>query len=136
MKVTPNFTNIYDFINADEIAQGLAPFHPESMALMASKLMIKRLQDLLKANTSFAFETTASGRNYIKYLTEARGNGYKIHLMYLWLNNENLAVERVAKRVAQGGHHIPEEIIRKRYKLGMINIIKYYLPLASVRYFI
>lgn len=130
LSVFPSFTEVYEFINADEIARGLAPLHPESMALMASKLMIKRLQDLLKAEKSFAFETTASGRNYIKYLNEAREKKYEIHLMYLWLNNDNLAVERVAKRVAQGGHHIPEETIRKRYSLGIINIIKYYLPLA------
>lgn len=80
---------------------------------------------------SFAFETTASGRNYIKYLKEARRKRYEINLIYLWLDDEDLAVKRVAKRVAQGGHHVPEAIIRRRYKLGITNIFKYYLPIVD-----
>lgn len=127
----PDLVNIYEFINADEIARGLAPLHPESMALTASKLMVMRLRELLKANKSFAFETTASGKNYIKYLKEAQNRGYEINLVYLWLENEDLAVNRVAQRVANGGHHIPEEVIRRRYKLGITNIIRHYLPIAN-----
>lgn len=122
---------IDEFINADEIAWGLAPFHPESVYLVASKLMIQRLRGLLDNNKSFAFETTASGTNYIKYLKEARRRGYQIHLMYLWLSSPDLAVRRVAYRVAQGGHHIPEETIRRRYYSGLRNLINLYLPLAD-----
>src|SRR5436189_4742062 len=85
LSLLPDMIGIYEFINADEIARGLAPFHPESMALTASKLMVMRLRELLKANRSFAFETTASGRNYIKYLKEARDNQYEVNLIYLWL---------------------------------------------------
>lgn len=131
LSLLPNFINIYEFINADEIARGLAPFHPESMALVASKLMISRIQNLLKAHKSFAFETTASGKNYIKHLNEARNCGYEINLMYLWLIDEDLAVKRVAQRVTQGGHFVPEDTIRRRYKLGIKNIMEYYLPLAD-----
>lgn len=74
---------IDEFLNADEIAKGLAPLHPESVALTASKLMLKRLRELLNANKNFAFETTGSGTNYIKHLKEAQAKGYQVHLMFL-----------------------------------------------------
>lgn len=127
----PNSTVLYEFINADEIARGLAPMHPESMSLTASKLMIKRLRELLVANNSFAFETTASGTNYLKYLKEAQINGYEVHLIFLWLSSPELAVKRVARRVSQGGHHIPEETIRRRYYAGIKNLVRHYLPLSN-----
>jgi len=122
---------IYEFINADEIAHGLAPMHPESISLTASKLMLKRLKELLDVSKSFAFETTGSGTNYIKHLKEAQAKGYEVHLMFLWLPSADLAVKRVAKRVEQGGHHIPEDTIRRRYYAGLKNLIKHYLPLCD-----
>lgn len=122
---------IDEFLNADEIARGLAPLHPESMSLTASKLMLKRLKELLDANKTFAFETTAAGTNYIKHLKEAQAKNYEVHLMFLWLPNPDLAVKRVAKRVQQGGHHIPENIVRRRYYLGIKNLIIHYLPLVD-----
>ena len=122
---------IDEFINADEIARGLAPLHPESMSLTASKLMLKRLKELLDANKSFAFETTGSGTNYIKHLKEAQAKGYEVHLMFLWLPSADLAVKRVAKRVKQGGHHIPEDTIRRRYYAGLKNLVKHYFPLVD-----
>lgn len=127
----PNLLKIYEFINADEIAKGLSPLHPESMHLTASKLMIKRLRALLTQNNSFAFETTASGTNYIKYLKEAKEKGYQIGLLFLWLSSPELAIKRVMQRVAQGGHYIPKETIVRRYHLGLKNLIKYYLPIAD-----
>lgn len=122
---------IDEFLNADEIARGLAPLHPESMSLTASKLMLKRLKELLDANKTFAFETTGAGTNYIKHLKEAQAKDYEVHLMFLWLPSPDLAVKRVAKRVEQGGHHIPEETVRRRYYLGIKNLIIHYLPLVD-----
>lgn len=130
LSVQPDLLSIYEFINADEIARGLSPLHPESMALTASKLMIQRLRSLLEAKKNFAFETTAAGTNYIKYLKEATKTGYTISLVYLWLSSAELAVQRVAHRVAEGGHHVPEEIIKRRYKLGLKNLLAHYLPIA------
>ncbi len=93
--------------------------------------MIKRFRDLLIAKKSFAFETTASGINYLKHLKEARNYGYEVNLFFLWLSSEDLAIKRVAHRVAQGGHSIPEETIRRRYKSGIKNMVKFYLPIAD-----
>ncbi|HSX38344.1 MAG TPA: AAA family ATPase [Chlamydiales bacterium] len=122
---------LYEFINADEIARGLAPKHPESMALTASKLMIKRLKELLEAKKNFVFETTASGTNYIKYLNAAKIEGYELSLTFLWLSAPEEAVRRVAQRVQQGGHNIPEASIIRRYYSGIKNIITKYLPLVD-----
>lgn len=122
---------VYEFLNADEIARGLAPLNPESVPLAASKLMIKRFRELLNFNKSFAFETTASGKNYIKHLKEARVKEYEIHLMFLWLSSPELAIKRVSERVKQGGHNIPEETIRNRYFSGIKNLFQHYLSLAD-----
>lgn len=122
---------IDEFINADDIARGLAPLHPESMALTASKLLLKRLKELLEAKKNFAFETTGAGTNYIRHLKQAQEIGYEIYLLFLWLPSPDLAIERVATRVKQGGHNIPEDMIRRRYFAGIKNLVKHYLPLAN-----
>ncbi len=124
-------TMFYEFINSDEIARGLAPLHPESMALTASKLMLKRLKGLLETNKSFAFETTASGLNYVKHLKAAKSKGYEVGLAFLWLSSPQQALKRVFQRVKQGGHHVPEEAIVRRYYAGLNNFLIHYLPLAD-----
>src|SRR6185503_997033 len=131
MSLISNIVMLDEFINADEIARGLAPMHPESMSLTASKLMLKRLRELIGSNKNFAFETTGSGTNYIKHLKEAQINGYEVNLMFLWLSSPDLATERVACRVKQGGHHVPEDTIRRRYYSGMKNLIHHYLPIVD-----
>lgn len=123
--------DIYEFINADEIARGLAPLHPESMALTASKLMIERLRDLLANGKNFAFETTASGTNYVKHLQLAKKEDYEVHLVFLWLSSPQQAIRRVAQRVKQGGHNVTEDTIVRRYFTGLKNFLTLYLPLAD-----
>jgi len=81
--------------------------------------MLKRFRELLDTNKTFAFETTGAGTNYIKHLKEAQEKNYEIHLMFLWLASPDLAVKRVAKRVEQGGHNIPQDTIRRRYYAGI-----------------
>ncbi len=122
---------IDEFINADEIARGLAPLHPESVSLTASKLLLKRLKELLEAKKNFAFETTGAGTNYIKYLKQAQEIGYETFLIFLWLPSSEFAIKRVANRVKQGGHDIPKDTIRRRYFAGLKNLVKYYLPLVD-----
>lgn len=122
---------LFEFINADEIARGLAPLHPETMAITASKLMLKRFLQLLDEGKSFAFETTGAAKIYLKYLKVAKKKGYHVHLTYLWLENEEMAVDRVLSRVKQGGHFVAESVIRRRYRNGLRNIFQEYLNVAD-----
>ena len=131
-RLIPDLPMLYEFINADEIAKGLAPLHPETMALTASKLMIKRLRELLDANKSFAFETTAAGTNYIKHIKEAKAHGYQVSLVFLWVASPHQAIQRVAKRVSQGGHYISPETVERRYYAGLKNLLHHYLPLVDI----
>ena len=130
-RLVPDLPILYEFINADEIARGLAPLHPETVAISASKLMITRLRELLEAKKSFAFETTAAGTNYLKYLREAKERGYQVGLVFLWVSSPAQAIERVRNRVIHGGHHVPDETVRRRYYAGIKNLLRHYLPLAD-----
>ena len=120
-----------DFLNADEIARGLSPLHPSTVNRQAGELMIKRFHYFLNNGMNFVFETTAAGVSYASHLKKAKENGYHIHITYLWLSSVEQAIKRVALRVKQGGHNIPEEDIRRRYFRGIKNLIGLYLPLAN-----
>jgi predicted ABC-type ATPase len=93
--------------------------------------MITRLKELLETRKSFAFETTAAGTNYIKYLREAKERGYQVGLVFLWVSSPAQAIERVRNRVILGGHHVPPETVRRRYYAGLKNLLEHYLPLAD-----
>ncbi len=117
----PYEANCPDFINADLIAAGLSPFRPELVALRAGRLMLEEIHAKVRNNKSFAFETTLSGRTYVKLLRECRNNGYHILLVFLSLPSADMAVARVAARVTQGGHNVPENDIRRRFAAGLRN---------------
>jgi predicted ABC-type ATPase len=121
--VLPEILDCKEFINADEIARGLSPFQPEKVAIHAGRIMLQRIDELLNLKVDFAIETTLTTKSYANTIEAAKQNGYEITLLYFWLNNVELAIERVKKRVADGGHDIPEETIRRRYKKGMYNLI-------------
>ena len=114
------------FINADLIAAGLAPFNPESAGLRAGRLMLEEIDACVGAGSSFAFETTLSGLSYLRKITIWQGLGYQVKLWFLSLPNDDVAVSRVAVRVAQGGHNIPEPVIRRRFKAGLANFHERY----------
>lgn len=114
------------FINADLIAAGLAPFNPETASFKAGRLMLEEIDECVDAGESFAFETTLSGLVYLKKIAVWQAMGYQVKLWFLSLPNEDIAVSRVALRVAQGGHNIPEDVIRRRFKAGLENFYKYY----------
>ncbi len=120
-----------EFLNADEIARGLSPLRPESVNREAGKLMIKRFHSCIRENRSFIFESTASGLSYAMHLENAKKKGYEVNLLFLWLLNHDQAVKRVAQRVKQGGHNIPEEDIIRRYYRGLTNLITRYLPISD-----
>lgn len=107
-----------EFVNADEIAKGLSPFQPETVAFEAGRIMLNRIRELLKAKVDFAFETTLSTRSYRSLIKEAKKGGYTISLIFFWLESVGLAKERVNDRVRKGGHNIPDDIIERRYIRG------------------
>jgi predicted ABC-type ATPase len=119
------------FVNADLIAAGIAPFAPEAASLQAGRLMLQELARHFAARTSFAFETTLSGRGYLHLIKEWQKAGYRVKLIFLQLANADEAVARVAQRVKQGGHHIPEDVIRRRHIAGKENFLKLYAPLVD-----
>lgn len=124
--VLPKILNCKEFINADEIAKGLSPFQPETVAIEAGRIMLHRIDELLKRKVDFAIETTLSTRSYINTIKIAHENGYVVTLLYFWLSSPELAIERVKERVASGGHHIPTDVINRRYKKGIENFFKLY----------
>jgi len=130
-QILPYFLNVYEYLNADEIAAGLSPFRPESVAIQAGKLMLRRLNYFVEHQTDFAFETTLSGLNYIRFLKKCQTQNYQINLIYFWLHSPDLAIARVRQRVASGGHNIPEETIIRRYYRGQKNLIQSYLALCQ-----
>lgn len=119
------------FINADLIAAGLAPFAPETAAIHAGRLMLEEIHRHAEARRSFAFETTLSGRGYARLIKQWQDRGYRIKLIFLTLNSVDEAISRVEKRVVQGGHHIPEETIRRRYAVGIKNFHEVYAPIVN-----
>jgi len=127
----PNEANCPTFINADLIAAGLAPFAPESASIKAARLMLNEIKANVKAGNSFAFETTLSGKAYAKDIVEWKKLGYHITLFFLSLADVDVAINRVAYRVANGGHNIPEATIRRRFKAGLNNFHQLYKPLAD-----
>ncbi|MFN0020998.1 MAG: zeta toxin family protein [Pirellulaceae bacterium] len=119
------------FVNADIIAQGLAGFDPESAAWEASKIMLGRLDELAEKRQDFAFETTLAARSYVPRIEKWRSEGYVFQLYYFWLPTADLSVERVALRVSRGGHHVPEETVRRRYRQSLRNLFQLFIPLAD-----
>ena len=130
-KFLPDFVRCREFLNADLIASGLSPFAPETQNLRAGRLLLGRIRELVAAGKGFGFETTLSGRTYVRLLKSIKEEGYRVVLIYLWLPEADLAVERVGVRVRQGGHNVPEADIRRRYKSGLDNLFRLYLPLAD-----
>ena len=120
-----------NFINADLIAQGLSPFQPDKMTIEAGRLMIKQINDRVRKNDSFAFETTLSGKGYAKKIERWKNQGYEIVLYYLKLPSVEFAIERVKLRVSKGGHNVPLRDIIRRFERSWNNFIEVYMPLAD-----
>src|SRR5712692_788054 len=117
----PNEADCPVFVNADLIAAGLAPFSPEAAAFRAGRLMLEEIKNHVRRQESFAFETTLSGLMYARLIPTWKTLGYRVKLMYLSLPNPEMAIARVAERVAQGGHFVPEAVIRRRFSDGWRN---------------
>ncbi len=127
----PDVLGVREFVNADEIAHGLSPFNESAAAAAAARLMLERMRELVRSGTSFAFETTCAGLGHAAFLRQCQEQGWRVTLLYLWLPSPQAAIARVARRVAAGGHDIPADIIRRRYRKGARNMLRLYLPLAD-----
>lgn len=119
------------FINADLIAQGLSPFRPEAAAVRAGRIVLEMISESLRRGESFAIESTLSGRGYAQMIPRWKQAGYQVVIFFLELPSVELAIQRVADRVAQGGHHVPEPLIRRRFRIGKQNFSTLYKPLAD-----
>ena len=115
-----------NFVNADLIAQGLAPFEPRTAAVKAGKLVLQQIHEYARRGADFAFETTLSGKSYANLLTELKEKGYALHLFFLWIPSSELAIARIKDRVAEGGHNVPVEDVRRRFARGIDNFFRLY----------
>ena len=129
--ILPDMLGCKEFINADEIARGLSPFQPEKAAIDAGRIMVFRMEEMLKQKQDFAIETTLATKSYVKFIKKAQNEGYFVTLLYFWLNSPELAIRRVEDRVRSGGHNVPVEIIRRRYRAGARNLFTLYTPISD-----
>lgn len=105
--------------------------HPDLAARAAGRLLLSELDRLVEGKASFALESTLSGRTYLDRIGRMKDKGYKIEMVFLKLSDANLAIRRVAYRVKQGGHHVPEADVRRRFLRGWPNFAQHYRPLAD-----
>lgn len=129
--ILPEMLHCKEFVNADEIARGLSPFNPESVAIEAGRLMLNRINSLMNSGVDFAFETTLAVRSFENLIKKAQNKGYFVTLLYFWLTSPEHAVERVAMRVMDGGHNIPTDVIYRRYNSGIRNLFNIYIPICD-----
>lgn len=129
--VLPEMLDCKEFVNADEIAKGLSPFQPETVSFHAGRIMLERINELIDLEVDFAFETTLTTISYKNTIELARGKGYKVTLLFFWLNDTKLAIERVAIRVSEGGHNIPKDVIIRRYFKGLANLTNIFIAICD-----
>jgi len=129
--VLPEALECRTFVNTDEIAKGLSPFQPETVAIQAGRIMLQRIDDLIARDQDFAFETTLSTKSYIQTIQKAKAHNYYVTLVYFWLDTPQLAIKRIEKRVAAGGHHVPDDIVIRRYERGLYNFLNLYRPICD-----
>lgn len=127
-----NYLNRYvdcdEFLNADLIAKGLSPIVPERHVDRAAEIFLEQLTRLETGFTSFALETTLAARSYLRRIERWRQLGFVVSLFFIWLPSDEMAIQRVVTRVAQGGHNVPVADIRRRYSRGLLNLTSCYLP--------
>jgi predicted ABC-type ATPase len=123
--------SVHEFVNADIIAKGLSSFQPESVAFDAGRIMLQRLHQLTDQRADVAFETTLASRTFASWIKTLAATGYQFHLLFFWLPSADMAIGRVRTRVLEGGHHVPDDVIRRRYEGGLRNFFRLYRPLAA-----
>ncbi|MFT4222517.1 zeta toxin family protein [Dysgonomonas sp.] len=127
----PEILDCKEFINADEIAKGLSPFQPETVAIEAGRLMLIRMNEMLTLQEDFAIETTLATKSYANFIRRAQEVGYFVTLIYFWLESPELAIRRVEQRVRFGGHNVPDDVVTRRYYAGMRNLFSMFIPISD-----
>ena len=130
----PKYADCKNFINADLIAQGMSPFSPEAASVRAGRLMLSEIRFFARQRETFAFETTLSGRGYLRLIRQLKKQGYKVHFFFLAVKDVNVALSRVRDRVLKGGHDVPEAVIRRRFSRSIKNFLREYHQLADSWY--
>jgi predicted ABC-type ATPase len=130
-RFAPRELALLDFINADEIARGLSPLAPERAQIEAGRLVLTRFRQFLENRRDFVLETTLSGRTYCKHFAAARAAGYHVRLDFLLLPDLEDSIRRVADRVEQGGHDVPLDDLRRRFKVSVQNLFSIYRPVID-----
>jgi len=127
----PDYAECPNFINADLIAKGLSPFSPRASAIRAGKLVLARIHEFAKKGADFGFETTLSGRSYVRLFHRLKDEGYKINIFFLWIPGPDLAIERIKGRVSQGGHDVAVKDVRRRFSRAIKNFVELYKPVSD-----
>jgi predicted ABC-type ATPase len=126
-----NALGLKEFVNADQIASGLSAFNTEAVAFEAGRIMLRRVHELARERSTFAFESTLASRSFHHFLVQLKADGYRVMLFYVALMSPELAVARVQHRVRMGGHDVPEDIVRRRFHRSLKNLFELYLPIAD-----
>ncbi|MGH9682328.1 MAG: zeta toxin family protein, partial [Candidatus Acidiferrales bacterium] len=127
----PNYADCRNFVNADLIAQGMSPFSPEAAAFRAGRLMLQEIDLLVRRRVDFGFETTLAGRGHLNLIRHLKSRGYEAHFFFLWVPTVELALSRVRGRVLEGGHDVPEVVVRRRFDRSIRNFLSHYRRLAD-----
>jgi len=127
----PSDAGVVHFVNADLIASGLSPFRPELAALAAGRLVLRELDRLARVRADFAFESTLSGLAYAARFRRWRADGYRLEMVFLRIASVDLALQRIAARVKQGGHDVRRADVVRRFGRSWINFESVYRELAD-----
>ena len=127
----PGYAHCPNFVNADLIAQGLSPFLPAAAAIKSGRLVLEEIRGFARKQADFGFETTLSGKSYVNLLKALKAQGYKMHLFFLWVPGPDLAVARIRDRVAEGGHNVPIQDVKRRFNRSISNFFRLYEPLLD-----
>lgn len=131
LTILPEILDCREFVNADNIAAGISPFNVEGVAIEAGRIMLHRIDELLVEGVDFAIETTLATRSYVGLVRRSKAIGYNVSLIYIWLNSPELALQRVAERVMNGGHNIPADVVKRRYYKGISNLFRLFMPICD-----
>ncbi len=127
----PEMLECNQFVNSDEFAKSLSPFNPSEASVSASRYMLQKIYYLLGNHMDFCVETTLATRSLMGIINDAKSRGYTVDILYFWLKSPEMAIARVKSRVEAGGHNIPENVVRRRYYMGLNYFFETYAPVCD-----